>query len=269
MVVAQKQAGSPLLAPDEPAPFELLEVDGPRPLVLACDHASNRVPRSLHGLGLNGDSLTAHIAWDIGAGAVTRLLSERLQASAVLANYSRLVIDLNRDLNDPSAFPAISDGVLIAANLDLSVSAKAERTRALFEAYHDALRGVIKAQTTTERTPVLICLHSFTPYVHGVWRPWQAGILWHDDPRLAVPLMTALREAGDLIVGDNEPYSGRHSADFTVDHHAETLGLAYAGIEIRQDLIDTESGQQRMADRLAAVLEVVLQDERLFRPFAG
>ena len=82
-------------------------------------------------------------------------------------------------------------------------------------------------------------------------------------------ILTALREAGDRIVGDNEPYSGRHSADFTVDHHAETLGLAYAGIEIRQDLIDTESGQQRMADRLAAVLEVVLQDERLFRPFAG
>jgi predicted N-formylglutamate amidohydrolase len=139
----------------------------------------------------------------------------------------------------------------------------------LFKPYHEALRRLIQARTTTEHTPVMICLHSFTPYHHGVLRPWQVGILWHDDPRLAVPLMAALREPGDVIVGDNQPYSGRHPADFTVDHHAEVLGLAYAGIEIRQDLIDDESGQQRWADRLAEVLEVVLQDERLFQPFAG
>ena len=267
--MAQEQAGSSLLAPDEPAPFEWLEVDGPRPLVLACDHASNRVPRSLDGLGLNGASLEDHIAWDIGAGAVTRLLSERLQASAVLGNYSRLVMDLNRDLEDPTAFPAISDGVLIPANLGLSVAVRAERARALFKPYHEALRRLIQARTTTERTPVMICLHSFTPYHHGVPRPWQTGILWHDDPRLAVPLMAALREPGDLIVGDNQPYSGRHPADFTIDHHAVVLGLAYAGIEIRQDLIEDEPGQRRWADRLAEVLEVVLQDETLFQPFAG
>ena len=117
--------------------------------------------------------------------------------------------------------------------------------------------------------PVMICLHSFTAYQHGVLRPWHVGILWDQDPRVAVPLMTALREPGDIVVGDNQPYSGRHSADFTVDHHAETLGLAYGAMEIRQDLIEDESGQQRWADRLADVLEAVLRDERLFQPLAG
>ena len=269
MSVAQEQTVASLLAPDEPAPFELIAAAGLRPLVLVCDHASNRVPRSLDGLGLNSDTLEDHIAWDVGAGAVTRLLSERLQASAVLGGYSRLVMDLNRDREDPTAFPEISDGVLVPANLGLSVAVRAERTRALFEPYHDTLRRLIQERTTTKQTPVMICLHSFTAYQHGVLRPWHVGILWDQDPRVAVPLMAALREPGDIVVGDNQPYSGRHSADFTVDHHAETLGLAYGAMEIRQDLIEDESGQQRWADRLADVLEAVLQDERLFQPLAA
>ena len=269
MSVAQEQTVASLLAPDEPAPFELIAATGLRPLVLVCDHASNRVPRSLDGLGLNSDTLEDHIAWDVGAGAVTRLLSERLQASAVLGGYSRLVMDLNRDREDPTAFPEISDGVLVPANLGLSVAVRAERTRALFEPYHDTLRRMIQERTTTKQTPVMICLHSFTAYQHGVLRPWHVGILWDQDPRVAVPLMAALREPGDIVVGDNQPYSGRHSADFTVDHHAETLGLAYGAMEIRQDLIEDESGQQRWADRLADVLEAVLRDERLFQPLAG
>ena len=269
MAVAQGQKVSSLLAPDEPAPFELIAAAGLRPLVLVCDHASNRIPKSLDGLGLNSDTLEDHIAWDVGAGAVTRLLSERLQASAVLGGYSRLVMDLNRDREDPTAFPEISDGVLVPANLGLSVAVRAERTRALFEPYHDTLRRLIQERTTTKQTPVMICLHSFTAYQHGVLRPWHVGILWDQDPRVAVPLMAALREPGDIVVGDNQPYSGRHSADFTVDHHAETLGLAYGAMEIRQDLIEDESGQQRWADRLADVLEAVLRDERLFQPLAG
>ena len=269
MSVAQEQTVASLLAPDEPAPFELLAADAQRPLVLACDHASNRIPRSLDGLGLNGVGLDDHIAWDVGAGAITRLLSERLQASAVLGGYSRLVIDLNRDLQDSTVFPEISDGVLVPANLGLSDANRAERARVFFDPYHEELRRVIAERTTTEQTPVMICMHSFTPYWHGVLRPWQVGILWDKDPRLAVPLLAALREPGDIIIGDNQPYSGHHPEDFTVDYHAEKLGLAYGAIEIRQDLIEDESGQQRWADRLADILEAVLQDERLYRPLAG
>ncbi len=123
---------------------------------------------------------------------------------------------------------------------------------------------MIQARTTQQQTPDMICIHSFTPYQRRVLRPWHAGVLWGKDPRLALPLMAALRETGDIVVGDNEPYSGHHPAGYTVDHHAETLGLAYAAIEIRQDLIVDESGQQDWADRLAGVLDKLLLDERLF-----
>ena len=155
------------------------------------------------------------------------------------------------------------------ANLGLSIELRAERARALFKPYHETLRRVIQERTTTERTPVMICIHSFTPYQYGIFRPWQIGVLWDKDPRLALPLIAALREAGDIVVGDNEPYSGHHPADYTIDHHAEALGLAYAGIEIRQDLIEDRSGQRYWADRLAGVLDGLLQDELLFQQYAG
>ncbi|MFL2546350.1 MAG: N-formylglutamate amidohydrolase [Candidatus Rariloculaceae bacterium] len=265
MVVAQDRAVASLLAPDEPAPFEIIETDSDRPLVLACDHASNRIPRSLGDLGLDRAMLEEHIAWDISAGAITRLLSERLGATAVLGGYSRLVVDLNRDLKDSTAFPPISDGVLIEANLNLSDEEKSERARFLFRPYHEAIRQVIAARTTATQQPAVVCIHSFTPNFHGVMRPWQMGILWDKDPRVALGLIPALRER-DILVGDNEPYSGRHPADYTVDHHAESSGLAYASIEIRQDLVIDDSGRRLWTDKLAGALEYVLQDARLYEP---
>ena len=252
MVAATQQEPSGLLAADEAAPYEVLKVQTARPVILACDHASNRVPRVLETLGLADTHLQQHIAWDIGAGAVTRLLSRRLNANAVLGNYSRLVVDLNRNLEDPTAFPVISDGILVPGNLGLSVENRAERARALFKPYHEILRRVTQEWTGAGQFPVFVSVHSFTPKLHGVRRPWHVGVLWDKDPRLAIPFMDALRRAGNIVIGDNEPYSGRHPADFTIDHHAEPLGLAHIGIEIRQDLINDVSGQQRWGGILAA-----------------
>jgi predicted N-formylglutamate amidohydrolase len=232
--------------------------------VLCCDHASNRIPRALGALGLTAERLQQHIAWDIGAGAVTRALSERFDACAVLGGYSRLVVDLNRDLHDPTAFPAISDGVLVPGNLGLSTEQKAARARALFKPYHEAVRAAVQARTTTGRVPVFVSIHSFTPRLYGVRRPWQVGILWDKDPRLALRMLSALRRAGVPAVGDNEPYSGRHPADFTIDHHAEPLGLAHVGIELRQDLISDAAGQLAWSARLADALEWSLGDARVF-----
>ncbi len=269
MVAATRQSSSGLLAADEPAPFEVLEVDSPRPIVLACDHASNRVPRALDDLGLASEHLQQHIAWDIGAGAVTKRLCERLKAKAVLGNYSRLVVDLNRNLEDPSAFPAISDGILVPGNLGLDVEKRAERARTFFKPYHEALRRLTRDCTRDDRSPVFVSIHSFTPKLHGVRRPWHIGVLWDKDPRLAIPFMEALRGSGDIVIGDNEPYSGRHPADFTIDHQAEPLGLAHIGIEIRQDLINDISGQERWGNVLADALESVLNCATLYRSLSA
>jgi predicted N-formylglutamate amidohydrolase len=253
-----------LLTADEPSPFETV-AGGPRPIVLVCDHASNAVPARLDGLGLDERHRLDHIAWDIGAAAVARRLADWFCATAVLGGYSRLVVDLNRALRDPSAFPEISDGVLVPGNLALGAAGKAQRTRELYAPYHAAVGRVLDAATTPDEAPVLLAIHSFTPRQSGIERPWHVGVLWDKDPRLPLRLLAKLRHDRDVVVGDNEPYSGRHPADYTIDHHAEGRGIAHVGIEIRQDLIRDDAGQARWAERLADALRDVLDDSAMYR----
>ena len=270
MAVAEEQATPSLIAADEPAVFRVIHGGSDRRLIIACDHASNRIPRSLGSLGLPDHYLEDHIAWDIGAAAVTQILCRRLGCVAVMGNYSRLAVDLNRHLDDATVMPAISDGVLIPGNLNLSEAQRAQRMEEMYTPYHEAMRREIDLMSSADQRPAMITLHSFTPRQHGLPRPWDAGVLWDADARLALRLMARLRSSGDVCVGDNEPYSGRHPADFTLDHHAERVGLAHAGVEIRQDLVADRRGQAAWGDRLARALEAVLDEEDLFRPaFAG
>jgi predicted N-formylglutamate amidohydrolase len=245
-----------LLAPDDPPPFE--EIAGRAPVLLVCDHASNRVPAALNGLGLPRARLDEHIGWDIGAAAVTRLLAPMLDAAAILAGYSRLVIDCNRALADPSSIPPISDGVTVQGNADLSTTARAARQDAIFVPYHDAIANLLDAFRASGEVPALISVHSFTPVMNGFARPWHVGILWDDDPRIAGPLLAALGEEAALVVGDNLPYSAREPVGYTVSHHAHGKGLPHVAIELRQDLVAEAAGAGEWAERLARVLTPIL-----------
>jgi predicted N-formylglutamate amidohydrolase len=237
-------------------------------LIIVCDHASNRIPAALGNLGVDRHRLIEHIAWDIGAAGVARRLQARFGADAILANYSRLVIDLNRRPGDFTVIPPISDGLLIPGNLGLSPEDRDLRGRSLHAPYHQAIEALIGRRENGGEFPVFVGIHSFTPRVHGTDRPWHAGILWDRDPRLSLPLLHALRGHRELIVGDNEPYSGRHTADYTIDTHAEIRGMAHAGIEIRQDLIAGDDGQARWAALIGDALEPLLDDHRLFEPLS-
>lgn len=253
-----------LLAPGEPAPFEVVAADPRHPALLVCDHASARIPARLGTLGLPPAKLADHIALDIGAGALTRALEQRLQVPAVLTGYSRLVIDCNRRLEDPTAFPEWSDGVQVPGNAGLGSGERELRAETLYWPYHHAVRDQLARLEDLASAPALIAIHSFTPTMDGAARPWEIGILWDKDPRIPVPLMTRLREVPELKVGDNQPYSGKHPADFTVDHHAEAEGLPHVSIEVRQDLITTDEGVDRWADLLAEALVPILDDASLY-----
>ena len=255
-----------LIGPGEPAPFRVLNPHGRARLLVVCDHASRRIPAALEDLGLDELALGRHIACDIGAGAVAELLSERLDAPAVLAGYSRLVVDCNRGLDDPTSILAVSDGEFIPGNQGLSHDDKAERARQFFYPYHQAIRRRLESFERRSIVPAFVAVHSFTPIFKRVRRPWQIGILWDKDPRIPVPLLDKLQARG-IAVGDNEPYSGKAPADHTVDHHAEGGGLPHVSIEIRQDLIDHPEGITRWADILGEVLEEILADETLYRKF--
>jgi predicted N-formylglutamate amidohydrolase len=253
-----------LLSAADAPPVEHVNAAGKAPVLITCDHASRRVPKSLHNLGLDAASLRLHIGWDIGAAEVSRQLARKLDAPAILAGYSRLVIDCNRDLDDPTSMAAVSDGVPVPGNKDLSPAAKAQRIEALFKPYHGAIEAALEGFAGRGVHPAMLSIHSFTPVMNGFQRPWHIGILWDKDPRMAVPVLAALgREAG-LAVGDNEPYSAREPAGYTVRTHAEKRGLPHLNVELRQDLVATDAGVVEWADRLVRVLTPILEDPALY-----
>ncbi len=238
-----------LLAADEPAPFELANARGTSALVLVCDHASNRVPRSLGNLGLGAEPLASHIAWDPGAAAVARGLSARLDAPLMLGGWSRLVIDLNRPLASPESIPEESDRIPIPGNSRLSAAARTRRVSALFDPYHRAVAALLEARR--QRQTALLSIHSFAPRLDGQERPWQVGIASAADRRLVQPLIAALRREQDLCVGDNQPYDVDHAIDYTLPAHAEARHLPHAMIEIRQDQLGRAAGIDAWVTRLA------------------
>ena len=251
---------APLLAADEPPPFEVVHPEGRAPLLMICDHASRAVPRSLGHLGLEESLLMRHIGWDIGAAAVARRLAALLDAPAVLCGYSRLVIDCNRGLGDPTSIPEVSDGIAVPGNVGLTPAKRVARVDGIFRPYHGAIAAELAAFAASGVVPVVFSVHSFTPVMNGLARPWHVGVLWDKDPRVPVPLIAELAAADPRrIVGDNEPYSEREApAGYSVRTHAVPAGLPHAGVEIRQDLIDTAAGAMAWADALAAALKPVL-----------
>lgn len=245
-----------LLGPDDPAPFSVLNPRGRTDLLLFCDHAGRAFPAALGTLGLGPRELDQHIAWDIGIAGLGRRLSASLDAPLFLTAYSRLVIDCNRHLDDPTSIPQESDRTPIPGNRGLSPEERRRRQSEIFAPYHAALAALIQSRLDAGHVPVIVSLHSFTPVMNGFQRPWHVGVLWNRDARLAVPMMQRLAEEPGLVVGDNEPYSGRDGHGYSIKAHAEALGLAHGLLEIRQDLIADEAGQ----DRWAIILDRVLKD---------
>jgi predicted N-formylglutamate amidohydrolase len=233
---------------------------GARRFLLVCDHASNFIPEQLHQLGLPAADLRRHIAYDIGAAGITEALSEMLDAPAVLSTTSRLVVDCNRQLSAPDLIPASSDQTLIPGNQKLSSAARAGRISNWFRPYHDAIEAAIQLY----RPSAIVSIHSMTPSLGGVARPWQIALSSGQDRRLTEPVLESLRRPGDIIVGDNEPYDLDPAVDYTVPVHAIQRGLPYLQVEFRQDLVVTPDAQRFWALRFARAIE----ESKYFEPAA-
>ncbi|WPP03158.1 N-formylglutamate amidohydrolase [Methylocella tundrae] len=246
------------------AAYDAIEqIDGPlgAGVLLICDHAANALPDSYGTLGLPRSELERHIGYDIGAAAVTRRLAALLDAPAVLSHFSRLLIDPNRGADDPTLVMQLSDGAIVPGNAGISADEIERRLTRYWRPYRAAVSHHIEAMMKAGPLPALVSIHSFTPSWKGARRPWEIGILWDSDPRLAKPLIAALAEAG-VKVGDNEPYDGALEGD-TLDEEATRRGLAGLLIEIRQDLIAAEDQAIAYAERLAPILQAVLKRPEL------
>jgi predicted N-formylglutamate amidohydrolase len=243
-----------LLGVDDVRPVHEQNAAGRSAFLLTSDHYGRLIPTPLGDLGLPESELVRHIAWDIGIAGVAQRLSDRLGAHLIAQRYSRLVIDCNRPPRVASSIPRLSEATTIPGNEGLSREEAETRRREIFDPYHRRIDAVIDQRAHEARPTVLVALHSFTPVYAGVARPWHIGTLYHRDRTLPPLLLRALRAEGDLVVGDNEPYAVSDETDYTIPVHGEARGLINTGIEIRQDLIADENGQEQWAERLARIL---------------
>jgi predicted N-formylglutamate amidohydrolase len=218
------------------------------------DHAGRDIPTQLGDLGLSAAALELHIACDIGVAGLGALLADALGATFIAQRYSRLAIDCNRDPARADAIAEISDGVAIPGNAGLSAAARAARVGEIFAPYHARIAKEIAARRAASQPTILLALHSFTPVMAGVARPWRFGVLHMGGSRFSDAVLGALRAAlGAELVGDNEPYR-MDGTDYTVPRHAIANGLDYLELEVRQDLIANPAGQAEVAALLAPLL---------------
>ncbi|MEP1209462.1 MAG: N-formylglutamate amidohydrolase [Rhizobiaceae bacterium] len=236
------------------APFRIVDGDRASGIVLLCDHARNALPEEYGTLGLPETEFKRHIAYDIGAEALTLGLAKMLGVPAVLSGFSRLLIDPNRGEDDPTIIMRLSDGTVVPGNHPIS-EVEIERRKQLYYApYHNAVDSVVEEAMETGVNPMIFSIHSFTPVWKGISRKWHAAMLWDADHRLSEFIVEGLSRDSSLIVGDNEPYDGALTND-TMYRHATRRGLAHGLLEVRQDLVADAEGVQQWIDRLVPLLE--------------
>lgn len=231
-------------------------------LLLLADHAMPHLPPGYGSLGLAPAQFERHIAYDIGIEGLARKLNAKLSLPTIMAGFSRLLIDPNRGEDDPTLIMQLSDGAVVPGNANISPEEVMHRKAHFYRPYHQAITSMIDRFLAQGITPILLSLHSFTHNWRGDIRPWHAGVLWDRDDRFVHPLLDALRADTALVVGDNKPYTGQLKGD-CMYRHGTSRGLAHALLEVRQDLIDSEEGQEAWASRLAGILSGLLADEAL------
>jgi len=238
------------------APYQIVNPEGAARWTLLCDHAANTTPETVGSLGLTEADMARHIAWDPGTAGVVTALSQLMDAPAVLSDFSRLVIDPNRGEDDPTLLMKLYDGTIIPGNRHADAAERERRLDLFHRPYHAAVADLLSRR----EAPVICSVHSFTPQLRGREpRPWEVGVLFSEDRRLADPLIARLTAETDICVGINQPYSGHLPGD-SMDRHALSRGRLHVLIELRNDLIFDERGQRHWAARLAPLLTAALED---------
>jgi predicted N-formylglutamate amidohydrolase len=248
-----------LLSGEEEATI-IVNEKGTSSIFLVCEHAGRRIPKSLADLGLPEAELSRHIAYDIGAEPLARRLAEMLDSVLVLQRYSRLVYDCNRPPDSPGAMPELSELTNIPGNLNLTDAQRQARIDAIYKPFHRHASQLIDERLRAGQQVIFVTIHSFAPVFKSILRTMDVGLLFDKDRRFTDRVAQRLRSTGSIDVRYNEPYGPADGVCHTLNVQAGAKGLPYSMIEIRNDLIQTESGQIEWADRLANVLQQAAAD---------
>ncbi|WP_207758382.1 N-formylglutamate amidohydrolase [Aliamphritea spongicola] len=243
----------------EQSPADLVNPYGRSDVLLVCEHASNYIPDSFANLGLSEQERLSHIGWDIGAADLARKLSEALDASLILQHYSRLLYDCNRPPSEPSAVPPLSEVTEIPGNKDLTPEQRDYRVQGIYEPFHNAIAAQIAERKAAGRNTVLVTIHSFTPVFMGQPRAVQLGVICHEDNAFAGDFLRVAQKYSELNnsgfdIRMNEPYGPSDPVLHMVTRHGDDQQLPNVMLEVRNDLVSAEEGQDTWAALIAATL---------------
>lgn len=256
---SNKISSTRVLKNEEAPVFRITNREADSIFTIVCDHASNLIPQKLNTLGMKPDDLEKHIAVDIGALKTAQVLSERLSAPLIHTCYSRLVIDVNRPTHTTDSIPERSDGIVIPGNRNLSEAERLFRKMIFFDPYHEAIHHLINERIKKNGSTTIISIHSFTPELHGITRPWNIGITYDRSRQFAKKIIELLSVRKNLTIGDNLPYPVNRDSDYTVPIHGDDRGLRNVLFEIRQDQLMKEEDSIYWGEFLADILVKVDQ----------
>ncbi|SDU13874.1 N-formylglutamate amidohydrolase [Stappia sp. ES.058] len=240
----------------DPEPVEIVNADSTSPILLICEHAGRKIPQKLGSLGLTDEQLAQHIAYDIGTENLARNLAARFGCTLILQRYSRLVIDCNRPPGTAQSIPAISDQVEIPGNQHQTHLQNNARIREIFEPFATAS----EAQIARQNLRFTCSIHSFTPFMNGMARPWDIGFLYRQPMSRGNDLVQlATRLWPSLVIGDNEPYRIEDATDWYIPVCAEKRQIAHSLIEVRNDHLLTDDDCQQWSARIYDLLSQFME----------
>ncbi len=234
---------------------------GSSDVLLICEHAGRQIPEFISSLGVDDETMSTHIAWDLGASALSRLLSARLDAPLILQRYSRLVYDCNRCFDAVDAITEVSDDVVIPENKGLSMAQRKRRFEVVYQPFFEAIRTIIESRTQQGRQPVIVTVHSFTPVYKGRRRIVDLGVLHDSDTRLADEVLSRAQRDKGYHIARNQPYSAEDGVTHTLITHGIRHNFRNLMFEVRNDLIADADSREQWAERLGNLLTVALDIE--------
>jgi len=226
--------------------------------LLICEHGGNAIPQSLNSLGLSAADLQKHFAVDIGARRVTETIAARLDTAAICANYSRLIVDLNRFPDSSTLIVTTGDDKEVPGNQNISKADRLLRQKNFYDPFHDRIADWIDTQLSRNVTPTIISIHSYTPVLGKVARPDGVCVVSNTDRRIADHAIAHFENAG-FRVGDNKPFDGRKGLSATFNRHGTQRQLPHLMIEFRNDLLGDDKNIDRIATTFCTMLNALPQ----------
>ena len=198
-------------------------------LIISCEHASDVIPHHYQYLFKEAeDDLLTHKAIDFGAEQLALALGKIFNSPCILAKTSRLLIDLNRSLNNKNCF---SDYTSV-----LDIAEKKSIIDTYYTPYRNAIEELVHASVSKKQQVFHLSVHSFTPVLHGVTRDVDFGLLY--DPSRAHEKAMAYAWKKHLVGDDglyrirmNYPYRGS-SDGFTSALRMQYDDDDYLGLEL-------------------------------------